>query len=94
VLTELTPVVSKKNKVVTYAIKTQITYNAITSGQPAVFRRKVRGQRPSLFIERLLAQFATRQDILSPAVMQAAKAYVEIGEELFTALLQRFHPNR
>jgi hypothetical protein len=94
VLTELTPVVSKKNKVVTYAIKTQVTYNAITNRQPAVFRRKVRGQRPSLFIERLLAQFAARQDILSPAVMRAAKAYVEVGEELFTALLERFHPQR
>jgi hypothetical protein len=85
--TEIAPVLSRKRKVVTYAIKTQITYRATARG-PAVFQRKVQGQRPSMFIERILARFAERQTFLSDAVLRAGRAYVELGEKLFTKFLE------
>jgi hypothetical protein len=53
-----------------------------------VFQRKVQGQRPSMFIERILALFAERQKILSDAVLRAGRAYIELGEELFTRFLK------
>jgi hypothetical protein len=87
VSTEIAPVLSRKRKVVTYAIKTQITYRATAKG-PAVFQRKVQGQRPSMFIERILARFAERQTLLSDAVLRAGRAYVELGEKLFTRFLE------
>jgi hypothetical protein len=87
--TEIFPVVSRKRKVVTYAIKTQITYSAMAE-KPAVFQRRVQGQRASLFIERILAQFTKRQAVLSNFVFQAARAYVEFGEDLFDKFLAPF----
>jgi hypothetical protein len=89
--TEVAPVVSRKGKrVVTFALKTQITYSAtkVQGKKPVVFQRKVQGQRPSMFIERILARFAERQDRLLDAVFRAARAYVELGEGIFTQFLR------
>ena len=91
VSTEVAPVVSRKGKrVVTFALKTQITYSAtkVQGKKPVVFQRKVQGQRPSMFIERILARFAERQDALLQATFQAARAYVELGEEIFAKFLR------
>jgi hypothetical protein len=88
---EVSPVVSRKGRrVVTFALKTQITYSAtkVQGKKPVVFQRKVQGQRPSMFIERILARFAERQDELLRAVFQAARAYVELGDEIFAKFLR------
>jgi hypothetical protein len=91
VSTEVSPVLSRKGRrVVTFALKTQITYSAtkVQGKKPVVFQRKVQGQRPSMFIERILARFAERQDELLHAIFQAARAYVELGDELFARFLR------
>jgi hypothetical protein len=88
---EVSPVLSRKGRrVVTFALKTQITYSAtkVQGKKPVVFQRKVQGQRPSMFIERILARFAERQDELLRAIFQAARAYVELGDELFAKFLR------
>jgi hypothetical protein len=41
-----------------------------------------------MFIERILARFAERQTLLSGAVLRAGRAYVELGEKLFTRFLE------
>jgi hypothetical protein len=41
-----------------------------------------------MFIERILARFAERQDELLRAIFQAARAYVELGDELFARFLR------
>jgi hypothetical protein len=41
-----------------------------------------------MFIERILARFAERQDKLLDAVFRAARAYVELGEDIFTQFLR------
>jgi hypothetical protein len=91
VSTEVSPVVSRKGKrVVTFALKTQITYSAtkVQGKKPVVFQRKVQGQRPSMFIERLLARLTERQDALLHAIFRAARAYVELGDEIFARFLR------
>jgi hypothetical protein len=88
---EVSPVLSRKGRrVVTFALKTQITYSAtkVQGKKPVVFQRKVQGQRPSMFIERILARFAERQDELLHAIFRAARAYVELGDELFARFLR------
>jgi hypothetical protein len=88
---EVSPVLSRKGRrVVTFALKTQITYSATKAQgkKPVVFQRKVQGQRPSMFIERILARFAERQDEFLRAIFQAARAYVELGDEIFARFLQ------
>jgi hypothetical protein len=88
---EVSPVVSRRGRrIVTFALKTQITYSATKAQgkKPVVFQRRVQGQRPSMFIERILARFAERQDELLRAIFQAARAYVELGDEIFARFLQ------
>jgi hypothetical protein len=88
---EVSPVLSRKGRrVVTFALKTQITYSAtkVQGKKPVVFQHKVQGQRPSMFIERILARFAERQDAFLNAIFQAARAYVELGDEIFAKFLR------
>jgi len=68
---EIMKVREKKRKVLTYRI-------TITP-QP-IRKRRVKGQRASLFIERILAKISERQKLLEPELFNAATAFVSLAE--------------
>lgn len=65
-----TPVV-RAGKVVTYSLSVKPT--------EGLFRKEVRGQRASMFVERIIARMAQRQRMLTQAFFNAASAYLFAG---------------
>jgi hypothetical protein len=53
-------------------------------------KKEVKGQRASLFIERLVAMMAERQKILERSFFNAASAYVAVGEQVWNDIIWRF----
>jgi len=56
-----------------------LTYQITITPQP-IRKRRVRGQRASLFIERILAKISERQKLLEPEVFNAATAFITLAE--------------
>ena len=63
-----------------------VTYH-LTILPTAIMRKEVRGQRASLFIERILAMMAERQKILQKAFFNAATAYLTVGSQTWNELV-------
>jgi len=57
-----------------------LTYRITITPQP-IRKRRVKGQRASLFIERILAKIAERQKVLEPELFNAATAFVSLAEK-------------
>ena len=57
-----------------------VTYS-LTVTPTAIVRESVRGQRASLFVERLIAEMSKRQKILEPAFFNAAAVMLLAGEQ-------------
>ena len=66
-----------------------ITYS-LTITPTKIRREKVKGQRASLFIERLVAMMAERQKILERSFFNAASAYLTVGEQVWHDIVWRF----
>lgn len=66
-----------------------VTYS-LTVRPGTIIRQEVRGQRASMFIERILAMFAERQHLLQPAFFRAASAFLLVGEKEWSYLMKYF----
>lgn len=66
-----------------------VTYSLTIKPSP-IIRERVRGQRASLFIERILGMFAEQQTLLEPAFFRAAAAYLYAGEREWQEIQRMF----
>ncbi len=66
-----------------------LTYSLTITPKP-IHRTEVRGQRASLFIERLIAMMAERQKLLEQAFFNAATAYLYVGEQTWNEIVSLF----
>jgi hypothetical protein len=67
----------------------QVTYSLTITPAP-IKRKEVRGQRASMFIERIIAMLAERQKMLKQAFFNAAAVYLTAGEQSWNEIAQRF----
>jgi hypothetical protein len=66
-----------------------LTYEVTIRPHP-IRKKRVRGQRASLFIERILAKIAERQKLLQPDLFNAATAFVTLAEKEWNRVASTF----
>jgi hypothetical protein len=78
---EIRKIRERRRKVLTYQI---------TIRPHSIRKKSVRGQRASLYIERILAKIAERQKLLEPDMFNAATAFITLAEKEWTRVSSTF----
>jgi len=70
-------------------IKRKLVTYSLTIVPSPIMRKEVRGQRASMFIERIIAMMSERQTMLRKAFFNAATVYLTLGTETWNDLWSR-----